>query len=100
MPASTKMDPPPVKAELISDGGKTSGITPLRRGKLLCHSSQEGGVKQLCERDTRMSKGDGEGGAAGAGTETPLQPMDIHGGPDIHLQPLEDPSVEQVQRRL
>lgn len=49
-----------------------------------------------------MSKGDGGGGAAGAGTETPLQPMDIHGGPDIHLQPLEDPSVDQVdaQRRL
>ena len=32
----------------------------------------------------------------------PLQPMEIHGGADIHLQPVEDPTPEQVdaQRRL
>ncbi|GAB0190914.1 AN1-type zinc finger protein 5-like [Grus japonensis] len=26
----------------------------------------------------------------------PLQPMEIHGGADIHLQPVEDPMPEQV----
>ena len=32
----------------------------------------------------------------------PLQPMEVHGGADIHLQPLEDPTPEQAdaQRRL
>ncbi|RMC07704.1 hypothetical protein DUI87_17181 [Hirundo rustica rustica] len=90
MSASTKMDPPPVKAELVNDGGRTSGITSFRGGKLLCHSSQEGGVR-ICERNTGMSKGDWGGGAAAAGTETPLQPMDTHGGPDIHLQPWRTP---------
>ncbi|GAB0187181.1 AN1-type zinc finger protein 5-like [Grus japonensis] len=27
----------------------------------------------------------------------PLQPMEVHGGADIHLQPLEDPTLEQVE---
>ncbi|GAB0180782.1 AN1-type zinc finger protein 5-like [Grus japonensis] len=27
----------------------------------------------------------------------PLQPMDVHGGADIHLQPVEDPTPEQVE---
>jgi len=26
----------------------------------------------------------------------PLQPMEDHGGTDIHLQPMEDPMLEQV----
>jgi len=26
----------------------------------------------------------------------PLQPMEDHGGEDIHLQPVEDPMLEQV----
>ena len=32
----------------------------------------------------------------------PLQPMEVHSGADIHLQPVEDPTTEQVdaQRRL
>lgn len=25
-----------------------------------------------------------------------LQPMEIHGGADIHLQPMEDPMLEQM----
>ena len=29
----------------------------------------------------------------------PLQPMDVHGGADIHLQPVEDPTPEQVDAR-
>ena len=26
----------------------------------------------------------------------PLQPMEVHSGADIHLQPMEDPTLEQV----
>ena len=29
----------------------------------------------------------------------PLQPMDVHGGADIHLQPVEDPTPEQGDAR-
>ncbi|GAB0180577.1 AN1-type zinc finger protein 5-like [Grus japonensis] len=67
-----------------------------------------------CERnssaDTQVSADGGGGGAPGAEAEiplqpvektmarqaVPLQPMDIDGGADIHLQPLEDPTLEQV----
>ena len=31
--------------------------------------------------------------------EIPLQPMEVHGGADIHLQPVEDPTPEQVDAR-
>ncbi|GAB0208202.1 AN1-type zinc finger protein 5-like [Grus japonensis] len=27
----------------------------------------------------------------------PLQPMEVHSGADIHLQPMEDPTLEQVE---
>jgi len=51
------------------------------------------------------------GGAPGAGAEVPLQPteqtmvrqavplqpMEAHGGADPHLQPMEDPTPEQVE---
>ncbi|KAK4817730.1 hypothetical protein QYF61_026530 [Mycteria americana] len=36
MPDSSKTDPPLAKAEPISDGGSTSGITHLRQGKSCC----------------------------------------------------------------
>ncbi|KAK4816018.1 hypothetical protein QYF61_011008 [Mycteria americana] len=41
MPASCKMDPPLAKAEPISDGGSTSGITYLSRGKKTCATAAE-----------------------------------------------------------
>ncbi|GAB0206076.1 AN1-type zinc finger protein 5-like [Grus japonensis] len=56
MPAGSKMDPPPAKAEPISDGGGASGVTELL-----------------------------------------LQPMEVHGGAEIPLQPVEDPRPEQVE---
>ena len=67
-----------------------------------------------CERnnsaDTKVREEGGGGGAPGAGAEiplqpvgktmvrqaVPLQPMEVHGGADIHLQPMEDPTPEQV----
>ena len=59
---------------------------------------------------TKAGEEGGGGGAPGAGAEiplqpvvktmvrqaVPLQPMDVHGGADIHLQPVEDPTLEQV----
>ena len=77
---------------------------------------QERGVRR-CERnssaDTKVSEEGGGGGAPGAGAEiplqpivktmvrqaVPLQPMEVHGGADIHLQPVEDPTPEQVDAR-
>jgi len=68
----------------------------------------------LCERnnsaDTKVSEEGGGGGAPGAGAEVllqplekimvrqavPLQPMEVHSGPHSHLQPMEDPTPEQV----
>ena len=55
--------------------------------------------------DTKVSEEGGGGGAPGARVEillqavvktmvrqaVPLQPMEVHGGADIHLQPMEDP---------
>ena len=75
---------------------------------------------RLCERnnsaDTKVREEGGGGGAPGTGAEIPLQPVgkttvrqavprqptEVHGGADIHLQPMEDPTPEQVdaQRRL
>ncbi|KAK4818645.1 hypothetical protein QYF61_016616 [Mycteria americana] len=65
----------------------------------------ERGVR-ICERnnsaDTKVSEEGGEGGAPRVTAEIPLQPMEVHSGADIHLQPVEDPMPEQVdvQRRL
>ena len=82
----------------------------------------ERGVR-ICERnspaDTKASEGGGAGGAPGAGAEIPMHPMvqpmvqpmvrqlcpaprEVHGGAETHLQPLGDPTPEQVgaRRRL
>ncbi|GAB0204350.1 epimerase family protein SDR39U1 [Grus japonensis] len=115
MPEGSKIDSPLAKAEPISNGGSASVITYLRRGKK--HQEQlqpERGVRR-CERnnsaDTQVSEEEGGGGAPGARAEillqpmekimvrqaVPLQPMEVHGGADIHLQPREDPTPEQVE---
>ncbi|GAB0177162.1 epimerase family protein SDR39U1 [Grus japonensis] len=123
MPAGYKTDPPLAKTKPISHSGSASGITLLRKGKTpLQHQEQlqpERGVGR-CERnssaDTKVSAEGGAGGAPGAGAEIPLQPlektmvrqavplqtMEVHGGADIHLRPVENPTPEQVeaQRRL
>jgi len=61
--------------------------------------------------DTKVIEEGGGGGASGGtGAEiplqpmektmvrqaVPLQPMEVHGGTDIHLQPMEDHTAEQV----
>jgi len=73
-----------------------------------------------CERtnstDTKVSEEGGERGAPGTGAEVllqsmentmvrqvvPPQPMEVQAGADLHLQPREDPTPEQVdsQRKL
>ena len=80
IPAGSEMDPPPAKAEPISDSGNASGITFLRRKK-----SWDRGKRQLergvrtCKRnnpaDTKVSEEGGGGDAPGAGAEIPLQPV-------------------------
>ena len=72
---------------------------------------------RACKRnnpaDTKVSEEGGGGGAPGARVEiplqpvvktmvrqvVPLQPMEVHGGADIHLQSVEDPMLEQVDAR-
>ena len=67
---------------------------------------------RICERnnsaDTKDSEEGGGGGGPGARAEislqpmvktmvrqaVPLQPMEVNGGADIHLQPVEDPTPE------
>ena len=116
-----KMDPLLAKAEPISDGGSASGITDLRKGKKLLRNGSQKTEVRICERnnsaDTKVSEEGGGGGAPGAGAEIPLQPvgktmvrqavplhpMEVNGGADIHLQPVEDPMLEEgdvPQRRL
>jgi len=68
---------------------------------------------RICEKICEVSE-EGEGaGAPGAGAEialhpmektvvrhvVPLQHMEVHSGADIHLQPVEDPTPEQVDAR-
>jgi len=66
MPAGSKTDPPLAEAKSISDGGSTSVITYLRRGKTCCGIAVNREVR-LCERknsaDTKVSE-EGEGGGA------------------------------------
>ncbi|GAB0204530.1 acid sphingomyelinase-like phosphodiesterase 3b [Grus japonensis] len=114
MPAGSKTDLPLAKAKPISNSGSASGITYLRRGETaVATAAREQGVG-ICERnspaDTKVSAG-GAGGAPGARAEiplqpmvktmvrqaVPLQPMEVHSGADIHLQPVEDPTPEQVE---
>ena len=122
MPAGSKTDLLLAKAEPISDSGSASGRTELRREKIVAGTQKlqlERGVR-TCERnspaDPQVSAEGGGGDAPGTGAEIPLQPvgktmvrqavllqpMEVHGGADIHLQPGEDPMPEQVgaQRRL
>jgi len=69
---------------------------------------------RICERnnsaDTKVGEEGGGGGPSGAEAEVPLQPvkktmvrwavplqpMEVHGGADILLQPVDDPTPEQV----
>ncbi|GAB0180080.1 epimerase family protein SDR39U1 [Grus japonensis] len=115
MPAGSKTDPLLAKAEPISDSGSASGITELRRGENNQEQlPPERGVR-IHERnnsaDTQVTEEGGGGGAPGTRADiplqpmektmvrqaVPLQPMEVHGGADIHLQPMEDPTSEQVE---
>ncbi|KAK4816909.1 hypothetical protein QYF61_024919 [Mycteria americana] len=114
------MDLPLAKAKTISSGGSASVIMYLRSGgggggggTGPAQLQPERGVR-ICERnnsaDTKVSEEGGAGGAPCARAEIPLQPMEktmvrqavpmqpmeVHGGADIHLQPIEDPTLEQV----
>ena len=69
---------------------------------------------RICERsnsaDTKVSEEGGAGGAPGTRAEIPLQPLvqpmvrqavplqptEVNGGADLHLQPGEEPTPEQV----
>jgi len=95
------MDRPLAKAEPVSDTGSTSVTTYLQEGESRCIAARRKKVKK-CERhnpaDTKVRKEGGGEGSPGAREEillqpvmktvvmqvVPLQPMEEHGGVDIH----------------
>jgi len=118
VPASSEMHPLLAKAEPISDGGSAFVVTCLRRGEEPAQQQlQQGREVRICERNnsahTKVSEGGGRRRSRcrsrhspaacdeDHGEVMPLQPMEVHGGADTHLYPVEDPMPEQVvQRRL
>ena len=114
MPAGSKNDPLLAKAKPISNSSSTSAITSLREESCCTTATAaERGVR-LCERNssagTKVSAEGGGGGAPGTRAEIPLQPLmktmvrqavtlqptEVNSGADMHLQPMEDPTPEQV----
>ena len=57
--------------------------------------SEEGGEEVLQEPEQRFALQPMEKPIVRQAV--PLQPLEVHGGADIHLQPVEDPTLEQVE---
>ena len=67
---------------------------------------------RICETtaDTKFNEEEGGGGAPGTraeiplqpvvqtmvGQAVPLQPMEVHSGAEIHLQPVQDPTLKHM----
>lgn len=114
VPVGSKLDPLLPKAEPISEAGDTSVTINLRKSKNHCAGAvRERNRKNVRERTlqtTRSVKKELGGGSPSAKAEIPLQPvkktmvtqvvslqpMEDHAAADIHSQPVEDPSLEQV----
>ncbi|KAJ7400153.1 protein pxr1-like [Pitangus sulphuratus] len=110
MPAGSRPDCLPLaKAKPIRSNSNTSAITYLRTEECLQKKIQPGksGVRIWNDNaDTKVSA-EGEGGGTpweqGKDIELrPLQPMGDHRGAETPLQPMEEPTLEQVEagRRL
>ncbi|KAJ7413715.1 hypothetical protein WISP_88862 [Willisornis vidua] len=85
-PVTAKVDP-------ISDNGSTSGIIYLRRWKKSLVQLQPEKEMRICKRNSSADTKDLVRKAP------PLQPKLVHSASDIHLQPVEDPMLEQVDAR-
>ncbi|PKU35222.1 protein pxr1-like [Limosa lapponica baueri] len=100
MAAGSKMHSPLAKAEPISDSGSTSGITHLiigesnnpadtkvskEGGEEVLHAPEQIPLQPVVKTMVRQA--------------VPLQPMEVHRGADIHLQPVEDLTPEQADAR-
>ncbi|KAJ7398159.1 hypothetical protein BTVI_127617 [Pitangus sulphuratus] len=111
MPAGSKMDPLLAKAEPISDSGSASLISEQQgkrvqwqlqreyvRVTALQHQGQWRRSGRRCfrhrSRDSPAARGADRGEAA-----VPLQPMEVHGRAEIHLHPMEDPTLEQTTEK-
>ncbi|PKU46962.1 protein pxr1-like [Limosa lapponica baueri] len=115
MPGGSKTDPLLAKAEPISDSGSASVRTYLRRLKKnpAVQQQPEERMRTYDRNNSAYAKVGEEGGgesAPGTGAEiplepmvkimvgliVPLQPMEVNSGVDIHSQPMEDPTSEQL----
>jgi len=56
VPASSETDPPLAKAKPVSDGGSTSVITYLRRGKKTCGETAVDREEGNCVNETTLKK--------------------------------------------
>ncbi|PKU38822.1 protein pxr1-like [Limosa lapponica baueri] len=88
-------------ASQLQDGPAAGQGNPAgqqaERGVRICESNNSA--------DTKVSEEGGGGDAPSARAEIPLQPvvktmqpMEVHGGEDFHLQPMEDAMPEQITR--
>ncbi|RMC07380.1 hypothetical protein DUI87_16845 [Hirundo rustica rustica] len=97
MPTGSKTDPLLEKIKPISDSVDMSGIKDLRRGEL---SSSE---QKLPEREVRIferisyeDSNISEGGSRcspGTAAEILLQPMEVHGGAESHVEACGSPHI-------
>jgi len=112
MPAGSKTDPSLAKAKPISNGGSASVVTYLRRRATKCSRIEE--QEYLRETTLKTPKSVKKVVVGGGAPDTkaeiplqpmvktmvrqdvPLQPMEVRGGADIHLQPMEDHMPDQV----
>ncbi|TRZ22681.1 hypothetical protein HGM15179_004389 [Zosterops borbonicus] len=114
MPADSRIDLLLAKAEPIKDGSPF-GITDLTRGKKQSWKRSLDRGMRTCEgnnpANSKNGKEEGRRDSPGAGVEIPLQPilqttvqqvfslkpMEDHEDVEIHLHPMENPMVYQVQ---
>ncbi|KAJ7417633.1 protein pxr1-like [Willisornis vidua] len=107
------MDLTLAKTKSIGGGSNTSVVTFMKEKPLLCRGNFAQRRVKMCERncsaDTKVSEERGGGGAPGTRAEIALQPMRMNTVVrqavllqllEIHLQPVEDPTPEQVDARM
>ncbi|KAK4830649.1 hypothetical protein QYF61_012492 [Mycteria americana] len=88
------------------------GLLHKLQGNLCSGTCSISSSSFFTDLDTKVSEEGGGGGAPGAGAEillqvkidmvrqaVPLQPIEVNSIADIHLQPVEDPTPEQVHAR-
>lgn len=110
MPAGFQTDLLLAKDKLISNSGGTSGAVYYRREKNIMQEKVEMGGMRIHERLRETALQNTKEGRTcwkrvcwkpcslclHGKAAVSLKPMEVHGGGEIHLQSLEEPTLEQV----